>query len=444
MLLTRPDRLLRWDVLEEHLDEAAFLWAQWEQALWSAAYTLSEVEAGPEGRMRAHLEALVMGGRRVTERFLKPALAGDDVECIRTAAFALLAEGEEADVDAVLRVLTEGEEAGRAAVQRALEVSEWKALDERLRPLLDTEAASVQAAALEVLRFRRIYPGPVLLTLLTHEAQRVRTAAWRAACLWPEKVSPETVRRALDSSDVASRSMAVELGLMHGMRVAWKCCQELVESAGASGRMARVLLAMGGEPGDVEWLTKLLEVHGLRRDVLWALGFSGRVAAAEACIPWLGDEEVGGTAAEAFCSITGLPLEEEFVRESPEEPSEEPIPFDEEALDAELVPGPDPELVLLEPAAVERWWGQARKDFEPKGRYLGGNPLVLGRLMEALGLAPMRRRPMLALELAIRSRGRHQVETRAFSSVQKRQLEAVHSLHGGSFSMGPFSNWIGG
>src|SRR6185369_14237639 len=50
----------RWDILEEHLAEAAFLWEQWELALDAANYSLDEVAAGPEERLRAHLDALVL------------------------------------------------------------------------------------------------------------------------------------------------------------------------------------------------------------------------------------------------------------------------------------------------------------------------------------------------------------------------------------------------
>ena len=32
---------LVWDIYEEHLDEAAFLWREWETALTAAHYTLA-------------------------------------------------------------------------------------------------------------------------------------------------------------------------------------------------------------------------------------------------------------------------------------------------------------------------------------------------------------------------------------------------------------------
>ena len=56
---------IRWDIAKEHLDEAAFLRQLWEQSLCSPQYSLAEIAQGPEERMLAHLDALVLGGARV-------------------------------------------------------------------------------------------------------------------------------------------------------------------------------------------------------------------------------------------------------------------------------------------------------------------------------------------------------------------------------------------
>ena len=80
-----PDRALRLDVLERHLEEAAFLWTQWEAALGDAGYTLAEVAEGPEWRLRAHLDALLVAGRGAVPRLLLPALEEGDPEILSGA-----------------------------------------------------------------------------------------------------------------------------------------------------------------------------------------------------------------------------------------------------------------------------------------------------------------------------------------------------------------------
>ena len=69
-----PEDLILWDVVEEHLDEAAFLWTQWERGLQSPLYKLHELRDRVEERMLAHLDGLVVGGEAVAQRLLYPAL----------------------------------------------------------------------------------------------------------------------------------------------------------------------------------------------------------------------------------------------------------------------------------------------------------------------------------------------------------------------------------
>ena len=89
MSVTVPEPL--WDIVEEHLDEAEFLWEQWEHALLAPNYTLDELADGPEARLLAHLDGLVVGGPEVARRLLIPTL-DEDVEPtrVRAAALALL------------------------------------------------------------------------------------------------------------------------------------------------------------------------------------------------------------------------------------------------------------------------------------------------------------------------------------------------------------------
>jgi hypothetical protein len=63
---------LNWEVYEDHLDEAEFLWGQWERELESPEYCLDELGHGEE-RLLAREDALVLGGAAVKEGLLVPA-----------------------------------------------------------------------------------------------------------------------------------------------------------------------------------------------------------------------------------------------------------------------------------------------------------------------------------------------------------------------------------
>ncbi|WP_414640710.1 TIGR02270 family protein [Archangium sp.] len=442
-MFSRPDRSLRWDVLEEHLSEASFLWTQWENRLKAPSHTLKEVAEGEEGRLRAHLDALVAGGRRVAARLLKPTLEEDDGERIRAAGFVLLSPGEGQDVPCVLEHFSEeGEETNRASLQRALQMSECTGLSDVLRPLLAIKEPGLQSAVLEVLRFRRTHPGTPFAQLLSHPDPEVKAAALRAAKLWPTEVDANLVRQALASPEPPVREAGLETGLILGLKAAWTSCRQWASAPDAAGHVARVALACGGDRHDLEQLLELLAVPALQRSVLWALGFSGRLAAAQASLRWLRDPTLAGVAAEAFCSITGLSLQGHMVRERDQETGEEPVALEDEDLDADLLPGPDEELVLPEPAAIEAWWAEAQKNFSRDIRYLCGQPFSFERLLDGLEQLPMRRRPVLALELAIRSHGQHQIETQDFTHIQRMQVRTAWERPERSIPMGPFADWM--
>lgn len=430
--MLRPDESLRWDVLEDHLDEACFLWTQWESGLHSPLYTLGELSRGDEARLKAHLKALAMGGRRVSERLLVPALGEEDGERLWTASYVLLMEGEGENVDTVLQDFTEVAEL-RPPFARALALSDRPGLSKRLYPLLATEDPELLAATVEILAFRRATPVEAFSKLYWHEAPRVRAGALRAACTHGTPVEGEALWQALQSRNSALRAAGLTLGLIRSAPEAFATCSQWSDERDEAGQLARMALASGGDPGQLQHLIRLLEVPHLRKDVLWALGFSGQVVAAEACLPWLGDPAFAGVAAEAFCGVTGLALEGKYRAERAQDSSD-----DDGGLEA---PDPDRELPRPVPEAIERWWGENRKRFDKQKRYLSGRAFSQDVLLDALWNAPMRRRPVLAWELAIRTQGQHQVEVSDFSRMQAHQLEQAAAARG-QFRAGPFLTWM--
>jgi uncharacterized protein (TIGR02270 family) len=429
------------DVLEEHLDEAAFLWSQWERALVSPSFELSDI-AELEERLLAHLDGLVVGGETAASELLLPALEMDEAERISSAAFALLAGNGKRELEETLAVLDGGDAVQREGVGRALELSEREGLEALLRKRLTAEDVALRVMAFRVLAFRGAVPAETRVEWLYRDDEKQVVAALRD----PSPLSRDIVQTVLPQLLVdprpGVREAAIMAGLVSGARAAWKACRKVAEEGRAGRRQCLLVLALGGEVEDVEWLVGLLGQEELREDVLWALGFSGRAVAAEACLKWMGDEKVSALAGEAFSAITGLKLEGAY-RMPPEEGEEEAlVPLEEEDLDAELVPGPEASLPVPIREAVEGWWQKARKDFERGARYLRGRKMGAAELLDALGSEPMRRRPVHALELAIRSKGVHSLQTQAFTRRQRAELDRVMAARG-SLSMNPFSKLLG-
>lgn len=429
------------DVLDEHLNEAAFLWSQWERALISPLYDLADT-AECEERLLAHVEGLVMGGETSVRELLLPALETDEAERISAAALALLSGGGEHELAATLAILDAGQELQRAGVGRALALSEREELEGLLLKRLSAEDPALQMAAFQALALRGMVPREVRTQWLYLEAGEQVFAALQAPGPLPREVAQAVLPQLLVDPRPGVRGAAIVAGLLSGTRAAWKTCRKVAEEGGPERKLALTMLALGGDERDAEWLVGLLRRGGDREDVLWALGFSGYAVAAEACLACMGAEDGSAAlAGEAFSAITGLKLEGEY-RKPPKEEADALIPLEDEDLDAELVPKPEADLALPAREAVERWWRQAQKNFERGTRYLRGNKLDAAGLLEALGREPMRRRPPLALELAIRSRGVLLLQTRAFTHRQRAELSAALEKRG-TVSMNPFAKLFG-
>jgi uncharacterized protein (TIGR02270 family) len=397
-----------WDVVEEHLDEASFLWTQWEAGLASPRFTALELKDGLEERLLAHVDGLVIAGEEAAKRLLLPGLEEEDPGRVSAAAFALLAG--ESGLERLLAALPELAPTQLGAIGRALELSTQ--VDPL--PLLKGPA---KVLALRALGFRQAPAGEALRAFSSSDDPEVACAVLRAAQA-SGREGRGWVERWLGSAEAAVRDGAIEAGLVLGLRSAWTACREVASShAPDTGRLL-LLLALSGEPDAVELLEAALGVAELRPAALVALGYTGRVRAAELCLEQMREEESARVAAEAFSAITGLALKGELVRPEPE--PDTLVPLEEEDLEADLVPGSEAQLPLPEPDAVARWWAGAKRQLEPDVRYLGGKPLSGEALKAAFEGGPMRRRHALGLELAIRTHGEYRVQTYGWARDQLR------------------------
>ncbi|HEX5748211.1 MAG TPA: TIGR02270 family protein [Archangium sp.] len=335
------------DVLEEQLSEAAFQWEQWERTLVAPDFTLEET-AAVEERLRAHLEGLE--DESAAEAVLRPAFESEEAPLLFAAAYALLARGE---VDEVLLQFQKAGPEARTAIRRALELSETPGLSARLTGLLKLEDRDLQTHALETLAFRQEASPALLTRFIAHEEPRVRLAALRGALPLPEEEVRRLLPALLDASHPGVRAAAMEVGLTSGVRLAWDACREAVRSRAALGPEPLVLMALGGDDEDISLLVELLETAELRPMVLWALGFSGRWVAMEACVKHLADPSVAPLAGEAFSAMTGLRLDGPHALPPGERPQGAPPPPElREDLDANLMPSPEDDLPWPRVAAI--------------------------------------------------------------------------------------------
>jgi uncharacterized protein (TIGR02270 family) len=415
---------IRWDIIEEHLDEAAFLYGQWEEALRSPLYTLAEIAEGPEERMLAHLDGLVLGGAPVAKKLLLPALGSDEPAVVFAAAFGLLDGGRPEDFESLVAALEKGEPPRRAAIRRAFGVVTQPEVGQRLAALAP-RAVSLQADLLEVLGYLRVDSGLRLEALANAKNPAKEGLAIRLARAFPDKLDPAAIERGLASPGESVRAAAFETGLIAGQRRAFAACEAEVAARGPAFPTAALILGLSGDEKSVVALVPELR-EKFAREAAFALGFSGRISAANALLEALSDEKLAPVAAEGFATITGLPVEKKFAkppkRWNPEEGED----------DAEEEYGPEADLPKPEREVIVRWWKGARPKLDPVQRWLCGQPWSVDALVSELDRGPARRRAALSLDLAIRTRGQVQIAWDALAARQRRQLKEARGAAGRS------------
>lgn len=398
-------RPILWDIYEEHLDEAAFLWGQWQAAQAAANYTLSEVAEGPEERLLAHLDGLVLGGRPVAERLVLPALAEDD-SCRVTAATWVLLQAEDADYFQVVweALTTTNERPRRQALTRALELSHRADLPQLLLERLHKSEPEVQACIIEATSGR----GPDVVARLSLQTFNDAThpellgAVLRAVQRAPDASFASLCERGLTSDDEQTREAALETATLLRVPQARAACRRLVAERAKGLRLAIAVLALGGDAKDRARLIEWSKAPDLALSTLWALGFTGRVDVAELLLGLLDDAEVAPLAAESFCAITGLVMEGHFV--APGKSGSLDEPFD----DAGPVPEvkPEDDLLVPEVARLRAWWQSNKPRFDANVRYAFGAPWSVQALEVAMSRSPTWRRQGLRLGLGAEAAAR--------------------------------------
>lgn len=422
-----------WDVLDEHLDEAAFDFERWELGLDSPRYRLVELAEGPEAQMLAHVDGLVVAGERALDELLIPALE-DPKSAPRlafVAAYVVLAIGSTKHCGIVAKALDEAEGERWRALVRALELSERAKLDAWIAYGMERCPEPGLAGRLRALAARGWPPDERVFDWLAAGDARVVEAACRWLGSGAELPVTDQLRAPLVHDDADVRCAAMDAACAREPRSIWRWLVGRAKEEDEQVRThALMWVALLGNAGVHARMIRALGA-GVS---LWPLSFTGRVAAVDAAIELLGDDELGPAAGELVQAIAGLPDDDEYWDDARDEAGEaeldaEGLPdFEQDDLDAELVPGPEAELRRPRPEAVAEWWARARPGFEARLRHLGGQPMTTASLVAAFEGQPCRRRHGLGLEVFARTHGRVRVPTRGLSPRQQAGVGAIPEL----------------
>lgn len=297
------------------------------------------------------------------------------------------------------------------ALGLALALSSHPQLGEQLRARVTKAEGASLALLLGACADRGLHPGPGLLRGLAHEDPAVQVAALRAAAFGERPTLLAAVEGCLQHRAPEVRAAALDTAMMWGSRAAWELA--LATHKAPEATSARLWIACLGDDRHAEALVRLLAIPALRHDVIWALGFSGRVPAVIACLELLddADERTRRLAGEAVAAIVGLDIEDEAWWEEPavtavEAGAQGETPdADQDDLDADLAATPESELPLPNAAEIRERWAKLQSAFVPGKRYILGRPVEREGPGWALGMLSCRRIDVVAREIVARSQG---------------------------------------
>ena len=355
-------------IVDQHAEEAAFLWLLRDQAVDAPHYDRQDL-ARLEERVEAHLDGLRVAGEAGRRTALAMLEANPEPGEL-FAASVLALEAADRQHLAPLLELAEAEPEARRGLLGAIGWVPTATLRPLVQTWLDSALAFERFLGLVACSHHRVDPSARLARWLTDSDPLVAARAARLAGeLGRDDLSP-ALMASKDAGEAAAAWRAWSLGLL-GESSALPELERLAE-AGFAPALQVALRAMPAARAK-SWLRQLNGDPAQSRLVVEGLGIIGDPQA----VPWLigrmTDPYLARLAGESVSLITGVDLAyDDLDGDAPEgyQPGPTPDPADDDtAMDQdEDLPWPDPEL-------LEAWWEKNAGCFTAGTRHLLGRPI---------------------------------------------------------------------
>ena len=408
-------------IVEQHLEEAAFLWEQRRRAVDAPHYKVFELSR-LDSRVEAHLDGLRVAGEEGWALCEQALAIGGAGELFVASVLALESKAPE-KLARVLRVAEASPEARNGLIS-ALGWTEPANLSGTVKRWLDSADRFQQFVGLSACGVHRADPGNKLDDWVRDASAPadLRGRALRMAGELKRRELAAEIREAFHSPQASIRFWAAWSALLLGQRgEALELLQTFVVTG--SSQFPRALpLVLRALPvaQSAAWLKGLAQYPDRQRDLIAGVGAVGDPF----YVPWLIKQMQAPVSArlagEAFSFITGADIG--FGQLEAERPQAVAAAPTEAAEDDRVAIDPDEDLPWPDPARVEAWWAARQHQFHQGTRYFLGAPVCEAQCRKALKEGFQRQRTAAALELALSLPDERLFETRAPGWRQRRQL----------------------
>lgn len=406
-------------IVEQHAEEAAFLWLLRDAAVDAPHYDLKDL-ARLDERVEAHIDGLRIAGEPGWEIVLAQLNQHQEAGEVFAAGVLALEGQDPTRIDRVVALVEAVPEATRGLIS-ALGWPRPESLRGIVKGFLDAASPFRRMLGLAACSVHRVDPHSYLGRLLRDDAPMVRARALRLVGELGRADLNQELREAVHDPDDTCRFWAAwSAGLVGERGAAIPILQQHAEGDGPfKGRALDLLLRIMDRAEAMAWLRGLNSDPRHARLAVTACGIVGDPA----FIPWLiGRMEIpdlARPAGESFAMITGVDLAyDDLERDAPANFQAGPtdIPADDNvALD------PDENLPWPDPVLLQQWWQDNSARFPAGTRHLLGRPLDEAACHHALVAGFQRQRRAAAFELACAKPERRLLSWRA------RQLPALAS-----------------
>ncbi|MCP4409708.1 MAG: TIGR02270 family protein [Gammaproteobacteria bacterium] len=384
-------------IVEQHAEEAAFLWSLRDAAVHAPHYSLKDL-SGLDDRVEAHLDGLRIAGDEGWS-FCEQGLAWEEAGEVFAAAVLAFESGDGKRIEAVINTGCTNRGAFRGLISSLGWLPKNLAID-WIRRLLTANALVHRLLGVAGCAINRYDPGQALLEALNDPDQVLQSRALRTIGELKRRDLMPLLRQRYQSKDDVIRFWSCWSGLLIGDRSALQPVSAFIYRDTPFRERAMQLALRVMDAQNAQNLFKsMVGNNELHRLVLIGVGIQGVPLYIPSLINKMKVPELARVAGEAFSMITGVDLayedlEGEWPKGFEVGPSENPE-------DEDVTLDPDEDLPWPNPSLIHDWWKKNEGRFRIGTRYLCGQPITIETCQRALSSGFQRQRMAASLELAL-------------------------------------------
>jgi uncharacterized protein (TIGR02270 family) len=385
------------DIVEQHFEEASFLWSQRDAATTATNYTLSDL-AFLDERVEAHVDGLRVAGEYGWE-LCEAGLDPDEPGTLFTASIIAFESGDKERIELVVGASGESRTAFRAVVS-GLGWMDRKRFNSLIMGLVSAKSRRYRRLGIAACGIRRINPKTYLDQAVNSSDLFLRTQAFKTAGVLKRLDLLPHLQKHFQDEDNACRFEAARSALLLGDSSAMDTLSAFVLSRSRFTLPAMQLAfrIIDGQTART-WLKSLSRDPKSQRLVLIGAGIVGDPAFMPMVIKQMKRPDMARAAGHAFSMISGVDLAGEGLEgEWPEGfevgPNDDP---EDEDVDMD----PDEDLSWPDADLVAQWWARNSGAFSNGTRFLAGSPVSPDECSQIVKTGVQQLRQAAALELAL-------------------------------------------